>query len=169
MDRPFINRPRPLSDMVSGLTKDIFGKKNLLFGKMLAQWTEIAGADVAARTVPLDLKFQRPKKGSKEAGKAVLHLAVQSAYALELSYQKNLLIERLNMFFGYSAISDIKIVQNSEVMNNKKHKPPLLRPVPLAEQQKIDQLVGGIQENDLQTALKNLGKAIASRKETPKE
>ena len=37
------------------------------------------------------------------------------------------------------------------------------RPVTTQEQQKIDALVNGIQENDLQTALKNLGKAITSR------
>jgi len=33
----------------------------------------------------------------------------------------------------------------------------------MQEQQKIDALVGDIQENDLQIALKNLGKAIVSR------
>ncbi|MBI1216879.1 MAG: DUF721 domain-containing protein [Alphaproteobacteria bacterium] len=156
------NRPRPLSDLVPGLTKDIFGRKNLLFGKMMAEWTQIAGPDIAARAVPLKLQFSRKKETSNQA---VLHLAVQSAFALEFSYQKTLLIERLNVFFGYPAIKDIKIIQNSEIMDKKKPAKAKTRPVTLPEEQEIDRLVAGIQENDLQTALKNLGKAIASRQE----
>jgi hypothetical protein len=161
------NRPRPVADLLPGLTKGIFGRKNILFGKLLAEWGHIAGPEIAARTVPMDLKFARKADTGKGPGQAVLHLAVQSAYALELSYQKNLLIERLNMFFGYAAIKDIKIVQNSEIMNKKDTPKPKTRPVTLPEQQNIDQLTASIQENDLQTALKNLGKAILSRRDKP--
>lgn len=160
------NRPRPLSDLVPGLTKDIFGRKNLLFGKMLSQWVEIAGPEIAAIAVPLDLKFQR--KADKEKGgspQAVLHLAVRPASALELSYQKNLLIERMNVFFGYPAIKDIKIIQNDGIMDKKGPPPVKTKPLTLQQQQNIEQLTAGIADNDLQTALKNLGKAIASRRE----
>lgn len=155
------NRPRPVSDLVPGLTKDVFGRKSILFGKMMSQWKDIAGADIAAQTLPMDLKFSKKNANNQ----AVLHLSVQSAYALELSHQKNLLIERLNMFFGYPAIKDIKIIQNSEVMNKKNPKAPKTRLVTLQEEARIDEMVGTIQENDLQTALKNLGKAILSRQE----
>lgn len=159
----YYNRPRPVSDLVPGLTKDIFGRKNLLFGKMLAEWPHIAGEDMAAKTTPIELKFSRAKKDDT-ANQAILNLAVQSAYALEFSYHKNLLIERLNMFFGYPAIKDIKIVQNSEIMRNKTTKAPPTRPLTVQESAKIDDMVSKIKENDLQTALKNLGKAILSRK-----
>jgi hypothetical protein len=180
------NRPRPLSDLVPGLTKDIFGRKNMLFGKMLTEWAQIAGAEMAARTMPLDLKFSRPparKQKAKSApdanihkvptlsdvtaytgiGQAVLHLAVQPSYALELSYQKSLLIERLNIFFGYPAIKDIKIIQDSNVMSNSKLPKPHARPVTLQEERTIEAIVSSVKENDLQTALKNLGKSIISR------
>lgn len=163
------NRPRPIADLVPALTKDAFGRKNMLFGKMLAEWEHIAGPDIAAQTTPLELKYSRPAKkaegttAAKTPPKATLVLAVQPAYALELSYQKDLLAERLNVFFGYPAIKEIKIVQHSGVMDNKKVKAPLHRPLTMQEQQKIDTLVSDIQENDLQIALKNLGKAIVSR------
>ena len=174
--RSLANRPLPVSDMVPKLTTGIFGKTNMLFGKMLAEWAAIAGEEIASQSTPLELKFSRTSSGKsakdgktvktdKTPPKATLHLAVQPAYALELSYQKNLLIERLNMFFGYGAIKDIKLIQNSEIMNNKILKKPKIRPLTLQEQQKIDSLVTGIQENDLQTALKNLGKAIVSRQD----
>jgi hypothetical protein len=176
------NRPRPLSDLVPGLTKDIFGRKNMLFGKMLAEWPQIAGAEMAARTTPMDLRFARaPARPSKSKGnvskvptlgdvsaytgmgQAVLHLAVQPSFALELSYQKSLLVERLNVFFGYPAIKDIKIVQNSDIMSSNTLPKACTRPVTLQEEQQIESIVSSVQENDLQVALKNLGKAIVSR------
>lgn len=160
------NRPRPMSDLVPGLTKDIFGRKNLLFGKLIAQWTDIAGSDIASKSVPTELKFQR--KTEKEKGgspQAVLVLSVQPAFALEFSYQKGLLIERLNVFFGYPAIKDIKIIQNSSIMDNHKATKAKSKPLTLQQQQQIDAATAVIADNDLQTALKNLGKAIASRKE----
>ncbi len=160
-----MSKPRTLSDLVPGLTKNILGKKGALFGKLLAEWPHVASADIAAKTMPLELKFAK-KTGAKAPGsttQAVLHLAVQSAYALEISYQKSLLIERLNMFFGYPAIKDIKIIQQTNVMGTKKPLPSPARPLTLEEQQEIEGAVSQIQENDLQTALKDLGKAIVSR------
>jgi hypothetical protein len=170
-----MSKPRPISDLVPGLTKDILGRQGQLFGKMLAEWSHIAGADIAAKTLPLDLKYAKKpgakapnmKSGRKAPDKksqATLHLAVQSAYALELSYQKSLLIERLNMFFGYPAIKDIKMVQQDNIMNNKKRTPAPKRLLTMQEEKALDEMVGGIQENDLQIALKNLGKALSTRK-----
>lgn len=158
------NRPRAMGLLVPTLTKDVFGRKNMLFGKMMSEWTHIAGPEIAPQAIPLDLKLSRGKEKNQQ-GQAVLHLAVQPAFALEFSYQQNLLIERLNAFFGYPAIKEIKIVQNSEVMNKSSKATIKKRILTATEQQKIDQIVGKIEENDLQTALKNLGKAILSRQE----
>lgn len=160
------NRPRPLSDLMPNLTKDIFGKKNLLFGKLIAQWSHIVGPEAAAHTLPVELKFQR--KAEKEQGgspQAVLLLGVQPAFALEFSYQKDLMVERLNAFFGYPAIKDIKIVQDSSIIDRKPPKPVKMKPLTLQQQVEIETATADIKDNDLQTALKNLGKAIASRKE----
>lgn len=155
-----MSKPRPLADFVPALTKDILGKKGALFGKMLAEWPSVAGPEIAAHTVPLDLKYA--KKLDKQS-QATLHLAVRAAHALEISYQKALLIERLNMFFGYPAIKDIKFIQQDNITEKLGRSAPPARPLTLQEERKLDEMVAGIQENDLQTALKNLGKAIASR------
>jgi hypothetical protein len=154
-----MSKTRSLSDLMPALTKDILGKKSLLFGKMVLEWQHIAGPEMAAKTMPLDLKFA---KKPDQKSQATLHLAVQSAYALELSYQKSLLIERLNIFFGYPAIKDIKMIQQTAMsqsrMNTVKN-----RPLTVQEERALDDMVEKIKENDLQTALKNLGKAVISR------
>src|SRR3972149_975546 len=151
-----MSKSRSLSDLIPGLIKASLGKKSLLFGKMLAGWPHIAGTDIAAKTMPIELKFT---KKPDQKNKATLHLAVESAYALEITYQKALLIERLNMFFGYPAIKDIKIIQQTDIMINKKPSPAPVRHLTPGEEKVIDGMVAEIKENDLQTALKNLGKA----------
>ena len=160
---------RRMSDILPQLMNPIFGRKSALFGKMLANWALIVGDETAQKAMPLELKFSRSKNKEEDEVKgknaqAILTLAVKPAFALEMSYQKLLLMEKVNVFFGYQAIKDIRLVQNSEIMNKKTGSRPLPRPLTLTEQQRIETLCEKVQENDLQTALKNLGKAILSRK-----
>ena len=163
------NRPRPLSDLLPSLTSPAFGKKSALFGKLLAQWPHIVGPDVARIAMPTELKFKRQTDKSK-AAQAVLYLAVEgSGTALELSYQKPLLLERINIFFGYKAVVDIEITTGLDITDNKKPAKALFRPLKADETAKIDAVTAVIQETDLQTALKNLGKAILSRRRTTLE
>jgi len=154
-----MSKVKPLSDIVPKITKDIFGKKNMLFGKLLSQWTEIVGKDLAERAVPTDIKY--PKKDYKN--QATLHLSVRSSHATEISMQKDLIIERLNMFFGYKAVKDIKIIQNSSIMNKQTKSKTAKKALTSKEVEDIDRMVGKIGENDLQIALKNLGKALLSK------
>jgi len=155
-----MSKIRPISDLVPKLIEESLGKKSLLFGKLLSEWVHIAGEEIAAKALPIELKFA---KKTNQKSQAVLHLAVRSGDALELSYQKQILVERLNVFFGYAAIKDIKIIQNSFIMNTKIPSSRKTRTLSPKETAEINEAVEEIQENDLQTALKNLGKAIISR------
>ena len=156
-----MSKPRPISDLVPKLTKGILGKKGLLFGKLVTEWAHIVSPEIASKTAPFDLRFAG--KYGKKSSQAILHISVQSAFALEISYQKALLLERLNIFFGYPAIKDIKLIQQSSAINNKRWNSATIRSITQKEEHTLDGMVSEIQENDLQTALKNLGKAILSR------
>lgn len=157
---------RSLSTIMPALTKDILGKRGILFGKMVVEWSNIMGDDLSRKAVPVNLKFSaKTAKGGKS--QAVLHLAASSAASLELTYQKPLMIERLNAFFGYNAIKDIKFIHTHDAgrLSRPKRKASPAKPLPLTKKQEIDRLTAGIAENDLQTALKNLGKGILTRKD----
>lgn len=157
------NHPRRLGDFMPALTAPIFGKKAALFGKLLAAWADIAGQDIATQAIPTDLKFKK-SKDKTTANQAILVLGVPSAaVGLELSYQKQILMEKLNSFFGYAAISDIILTQLNNIMDNKTLPTAPYFPVNPDRLHKIEAATAEVQENDLQTALKNLGKAIFSR------
>lgn len=149
--------PRSISNIVKDVTKHTFSSKDMLFGKMVAEWVHIVGEDMAGQAVPLELKYN---KNPQQRSQAVLHLGVKPAHALEFSYQKALLIERLNMFFGYSAIRDIKIIQYSGVMPHQRPAARVARALSGSETVQMDKKLEKIEERELQIALRNLGKAI---------
>ena len=155
-----MSKTRPISDLVPGLAQRIIGRRGLLFGKMVMEWSHIVGSEIASKATPINLRFAGK---SNQKSQATLHISVQGAFALEISYQKALIIEQLNMFFGYPAIRDIKIIQQIYITDNKKQNSSTRRSLTSEEECSLDGMVTAIQENDLQTALKNLGKAILSR------
>ena len=89
---------------------------------------------------------------------------VQAApgYAMELHYESPRLIERLNGYFGYGAISAIKIVQGAFT-------PPLSAPksapaMAPGEEAALKERLAGIAEGGLKEALARLGAGVKSRK-----
>lgn len=156
---PSMSKSRPIADLLPSLTRNILGQRGLLFGKLIADWPALAG-EISQHAVPLKLTFAKKQEGKSQA---ILHLATSATYALEISYQKAILIERLNSFFGYAAIKDIKFI-HQDILENKTRTPSFAQPLTIQETQNLEAAVEKIQENDLQTALKNLGKAVISRK-----
>ena len=156
-----MSSPKPLSSLLAALTNDVIGKRGVLFGKLLGNWKDIVGAEMAAKALPIELKFAG--KADKTKNQATLVLAATSSSAVELQYEIALLKEKLNMFFGYSAIKDIKIIHKT--INSRVIKAPSLKTKKIDEQtsRKIDELAINVKEKDLQDALKSLGKAIMIR------
>lgn len=151
---------RSISNFVPNIAKSVFGRKTMLFGKLISEWRSIVGEDIAKKATPIEIKYD---KSSKKKNQAILHIAANSADSLELSYQKDLIKERLNIFFGYSAIRDIKIIhKKSEINKHKKAKKPV-KTLSQDEELDIDNKLDKIEEKDLKIALKNLGKAIILR------
>lgn len=153
--------PKPLSSLVRAVTQDVIGKRGVLFGKMLQSWGEIAGPEMAAKALPVELKFAG--KADKAKNQATLVLAATSSAALEIQYEIPLLKEKLNVFFGYEAIKDIKIIHKT--INTPTKKTTVSKKIRIDPKSttKLDSLAELIKEKDLQEALKSLGKAIMSR------
>ena len=71
------------------------------------EWSAIVGASLAAKTQPLRLRF--PNRNERRD--AVLTVACEPAFALELQHMLPLLIERLNAHFGYGAVARVRLQQ----------------------------------------------------------
>ncbi|HNS44849.1 MAG TPA: DUF721 domain-containing protein, partial [Alphaproteobacteria bacterium] len=100
---------RPLSASVSKLTSEAFTKKFVALSRILTQWDDIVGVEMAGKTQPAKIHYRKPKdKGEKP--QATLDIAATSADAALLHYQKDLILERINQLYGDRWITSIRFV-----------------------------------------------------------
>ena len=89
------------------------------------------------------------------------------AFAVELKHREKYLSERINTFFGYEAIKEIKIIQDVGIFKMVKieSNQPMVQKtlVSKEEQNYITQVTGEITNVKLQEKLRKLGEAVFSR------
>jgi hypothetical protein len=109
---------RTVGSFVPKLTQKAFEKYGFSTVALLTDWTAIAGKDLAAYTLPERIKWPRnvPIREDVEGGcqgrpGACLILRVDPARALDVQYSTAQLLERINGYFGYRAVADLRILQ----------------------------------------------------------
>jgi protein-disulfide isomerase len=129
--------------------------RGVSIGRLRAEWSLIAGPDLARLCQPEALLTARGR-----AGKA-LRLRVAGAAALEVQHRSGQLVERVNAYFGHKLIEDIRLVQGVVVA-------PVAAAAPRApDARTVEQMTAraaSVDDPDLRAALARLGASIASRR-----
>lgn len=95
-----------LGDSINFILRRIIGQKSKVLAEIIINWPRIVGADLATIASPIKIYSTREK------GEQVNVLMVQadsSAAGLKLSYQQELVIERIAIYFGHRAVHRLKI------------------------------------------------------------
>ncbi len=158
---------RSVGTLVPKITKKVFEKFGFSTATLLTDWAIIIGADLAKYTAPERLKWPRGFEGAgttsePETGRpgATLMLRVEPARALDIQYKSRLLIDRINAYFGYRAVSEIRIIQ-APLLQKAAAPTPRLAPKPLARE---DSAVTAVDDEELRTALADLEANIQAEK-----
>lgn len=175
---------QPVSDLVSKLLDPVIERRAGMTMDLIASWEEIVGHKHAARSRPEKLQWSRSHGGSGGAGDdgnehggnegfeaATLVVACDGGYALYLQHDSDSVLSQVNEYFGFSAVSRMKLVQkpirttgrsvgqqrtSSEQFNNTNS---------LAEDKRsrLEDLVGKLENDDLKKALEKLGRGVFSK------
>jgi hypothetical protein len=147
-------------DLVSKVTGGVFSKKYIMLGRIVTQWEDIVGKELSGKAQPVKIRYFKSKNDARKAT-ASLDIAVSSADATVLHYQKDLILERINRIFGDNWITAIRFVPKAAEEQQKR---PLLRrrqkQLTVAEKQSLSEIVKDIPDPDMQKKLMNLGTAI---------
>ncbi|MEM8799448.1 MAG: DciA family protein [Pseudomonadota bacterium] len=146
---------RRLDTLLDEATRANLRKRGFAHQELLTKWQEIVGQEFAAVTLPETLAFDR---GKRAAGR--LHLLVEPASALIVQHEIERIRERINRFFGYGAIAQIRILQTPLPQQTAK---PLPRRAPEVSQDDVDRMAKelGLFESDrLRNACARLGALI---------
>lgn len=156
--RPFGN-PVPVSDLATEILDPVLRKRAGISIGLVQSWEEIAGPRLAGRSRPEKIQWPRRLHEDDPFEPAVLVIACEGMAALHLQHEAGEIINRVNAFLGFNAIGRIKILQKP-VLAEKARPKPALRPLTSAEQAKLSDTVGKIEDDGLRASLERLGATI---------
>jgi hypothetical protein len=142
------------------VTKHAFSRYGFAYADVLAQWSAIVGDELGRVSTPERIRWPRAGgadgEGRKAGGTMILRAA--EGRALELQHLVQKIIERINSFYGYEAVTAVKIVQGTVAP------PPREAPsLPEAADEAVTAQVSAIEDDRLRAALLRLGTAVSLR------
>ena len=146
---------RSISHTVEKLTRPIFGERGFSSGKILSEWPNIVGALLSKHTFPEKISYPL-----RERINGTLFLRIDSpALSLELQHMEVQLLEKINIHFGFKAVTRIKLLQGTlptHAIKEPKPKRKLTENEHLELSNKLDK----ISDPDLKQALQALGSEV---------
>jgi|TARA_B110000211_G_C14046901_1_gene539422 hypothetical protein len=148
----FIQGLRPFSNSIPHGLKKIFKKNGHNFSSIVNNWSKMIGSEIASNCHPSSVKFE---KGSVNG---VLLLNVIHGKEIEVEYSKHQIIERINSFFGYNCISQIKlkIIHEKKKLKKKIHQK-------IIGEEEINSKISSVQDKSLKKSLNNLINAFKEK------
>ena len=153
---------RPLSESTARIAGKTFERKYISLGRILSQWSDIVGEELASKAQPVKIHHQKNnKKGAR------LDIAASEAHATTLRMQVGLILERLNRLFGDQWITSIRFVsipinQDDYSKSMKKKRRDTIRNAPLSGEDEnfLAKTLEEIKDSDIKAKLEKLGQAI---------
>src|SRR5260370_12441019 len=110
MAKPGPISAKPLSVLLSDVSSDAYAKQGFAGRELVTGWGEMAGAETAAHSEPLKIQWPRPVQGQPQEP-ATLVLRVEGPMALEIQHASDVILQRVNRFFGWSAVGRLALRQ----------------------------------------------------------
>jgi len=155
MAKPGPISAKPLSVLLSDVFSDAYAKQGFAARELVTRWADIAGAEIAAHSEPLKMQWPRPVEGQPQEP-ATLILRVEGPMALEIQHSSDVILQRVNRFFGWSAVGRLALRQ---APLSRRSRPPNRAPDPKAVA-KVAETLTAIKDEELRDALARLGAAI---------
>ena len=148
---------RALAETVSSVAAPMLGRRGFAGTPVVAEWSSIVGDQLAGRSLP-----ERVVRAPGGRGGGTLHVRISSgSLAQELQHLEPLIVERINTYFGYQAVTRLKLIQGPIPERGAEPASPcVLAP---ADEATIEGLAASIEDPTLRQAIRDLGKRLFAR------
>ena len=153
--------PQSIGDTLRKVNRKFSSKYNRTEFLIHSKWSEIVGEYFLAYSEPLNVSRVRDFENNfgETVYKNYLNVSVAPAAAIEFQHFKDTIIEKINTYFGYKAIIDLRIQQNYIPKYNSMIKTKSQK-INNDEKEFIEKNIEEFQNNELKKSLLNLGNKI---------
>jgi len=153
---------KSLKSCVEPVVRPSLKAQGVAASKIIVEWEQIVGKELAAYTMPVKLTFPRDKNSE-----GTLTVACEGAYSLTLQHIQPVIMERIASYFGYRAVARINIEQRKISKAPPKRTAKVLKPRVVNTSGLED-----VTDPELKEALSGLAKTLSGNTmptEKPKE
>ncbi|MEE4289741.1 MAG: DciA family protein [Erythrobacter sp.] len=157
--RPRGGGAKPIGELMPAIGRTAFRRFGFVQSSVVTRWPEIVGPAHARVCAPESIRFP---PGEKSQG--ILQLVVTPAHAPLIQQVIPEIIERVNRFFGYSAVARIKLRQGAvkpPQSNAPAKPPPSLKPIAM----ELGDSLRDIGDPELRTVLESLARSLEARED----
>jgi hypothetical protein len=156
MSKPGRISAKPLSVLLSDVFSDAYAKQGFAARELVTRWADIAGPEIAAHSEPLKIQWPRPVEGQPQEP-ATLVLRVEGPMALEIQHASDAILQRVNRFFGWSAVGRLALRQ---APLSRRDRPQASRAPDARAVAKVAETLSSVEDQELRAALARLGASI---------
>ena len=115
--KTFVQGLRPFGNTLPKSIKNILKKNGYNYSEIISKWSTLVGKEISNCSYPQSIKM---KKGNSNG---TLILGIKRGDEIQVEYAKNEIINKINSYFGYKLIDNIKLQTfSSEIIKNKEKK-----------------------------------------------
>ncbi len=114
--KTYVQGLRPFGNTLPRGVKGILKKSGYNYSEIISKWSVLVGKDISSCTYPKSIKMK------KENSNGTLVLAIKRGDEINIEYSKGEIINKINSYFGYKLINEIKLEAinfNSKKTKNK--------------------------------------------------
>ena len=149
---------KPLAEFLAEAIEQAAKRQGFGQAGLLLYWEEVVGERLAGMAEPIKIVWP-PRQWSAEAkartAPATLILQVESAFALEIQHLAPLILERVNVHFGWACVGRI-LLKQGPLTARRARRPSVPKPDPKV-QKAASQRLDGFSDERLRQALTRLG------------
>ena len=144
---------RPLGTLVRRALGPSFGRRGFARAEILTRWPAIVGERLARNSCPERLIAPRGGAGG------TLRIRVEGGFATELQHLETEVIERVNTYFGYSAVARLALVQGPLPVPDSAPRREA-RALEAGEAAALERALAATEDDRLRTSLAALGRGV---------
>jgi hypothetical protein len=115
--KTYVQGLRPFGNTLPRGIRGILKKNGYNYSEIINKWNVLAGNQISACSYPKSIKV------GKENSTAILTICVERGNEITVEYSKNDIINKVNSYFGYKMITEIRLLTiNSKKENKKKNR-----------------------------------------------